>query len=178
MSDRILEAFLRKQHEQGLALAAESDLLDLIPVDVNRFVAQFYCKGLRKLDTGEVVEGNEFHVGIWFPDDYLRRASTFQVLTWLGPMDVLHPNIRPLPIHEPIPLPSAVCAGRIAAGTTLVDILFQLFDMLTYQNYATHDGLNEEACQWARNNLDRFPIDRRPLKRRKLNLNVEAVTPS
>ena len=37
------------------------------------------------------------------------------------------------------------------------------------------DALNKEACQWARGHLDRFPVDRRPLKRRQLNLHVEPV---
>jgi len=34
---------------------------------------------------------------------------------------------------------------------------------------------NKEACRWARANQGRFPIDRRPLKRRPLVLEVEQI---
>jgi hypothetical protein len=40
------------------------------------------------------VEAERFVVGIWFPDDYLRAADPFTVLTWLEPRAAFHPNIR------------------------------------------------------------------------------------
>ena len=112
-----------------------------------------------------MVEASEFHVGIWFPSEpsYCRHADAFHVLTWLYPQNIFHPNIRP----------PFLCA-RIRPATELCDLLYTLFEMITYSNWASHDGLNADACQWARNHQDRFPIDRRPLKRRVLDLRVKA----
>jgi hypothetical protein len=160
VSDKIYEGFLKRQFEEGLALAGASDLLQLTPLAPDRYVARFLCKGLVREADDRVVEASEFVVGIWFPSDYLRRAEPFQVISWLGPANVFHPNIRP-----PI-----LCVGRLSPGTALVDILFQCFEIITYHNWAAHDGLNDVACQWARNHADRFPVDRRPLRRRKLAL--------
>jgi hypothetical protein len=39
------------------------------------------------------------------------------------------------------------------------------------------DALNPDACQWARANLARLPIDARPLKRRPLALRLDDVSP-
>jgi hypothetical protein len=35
------------------------------------------------------------------------------------------------------------------------------------------DALNKAACAWAREHQDRFPVDRRPLRRRQLELTVD-----
>lgn len=166
MSDAIYSAFLREQFRQGMELAAHSDLLTLSPMEQGAapsfYVAKFFCKGLVRKPTGELAEANEFHVGLWFPPDYLRRVEPMQVLTWLDPASVWHPNIRP----------PAICAGRIAPGTELCDLLYQVFEIVTYANWASHDALNQEAAQWARNHQNLFPLDRRPLKRRTLRLAI------
>jgi hypothetical protein len=59
----------------------------------------------------------------------------------------------------------------------LVDLLYQVYEILTYQKLTPRedDALNKEACHWARANQKRFPIDRRPLKRRSLALEVEPI---
>ena len=56
MQDVIFEDFLTTQRDAGLALAAESDLLSLQPLDgppTQRYVATYRCKGLA-LDAGQV----------------------------------------------------------------------------------------------------------------------------
>jgi len=170
VSDPVFEGFLKQQFRQGMALAQQSDLLDLQPMDPgketpSRYLARFHCKGLVRERSGSVVEASEFHVGIWFPSDYLRQVDPLKVITWLHPLNVWHPNIA-------LGLP-VICLGRIAPATELVDLLYEIYEVITYQNWAPHDGLNPEACQWARNHQDRFPTDRRPLKRRTLNLQVQ-----
>jgi hypothetical protein len=104
-------------------------------------------------------------VGIFFPDDYLRHSDPYQILMWLGPQHVWHPNIGN---HAPL-----VCLGRLGPGTRLTDILYQLFEIITYQRFATNDVLNHDAAAWARQNQDRFPVDRRPLKRRHVTFTVD-----
>jgi hypothetical protein len=155
-----------------MALAAGSDLLELYPMGgdpPDRYIAMFKCKGLVRVEKGEVVEADHFEVGIWFPSDYLRRAEPFQVLTWLGPWDVFHPNIS-----SKAPF---ICVGRLKPNTPLTDILYQCFEIITYNKVTMRedDALNFDACVWARENQDKFPIDRRPLKRRALDLKIEEV---
>lgn len=166
--DPIYDRFMERQLAEGLALAEESDLLQLrIPTfSPPHFVAEYHCKGLVRGEDGEIREADRFAVGVWFPADYLRRADPFEMLRMFTPNN-WHPNI-----HRDLPL---ICIGRLFPGTPLVDILYQIYDILTYQKYnPTEDNcLNNVACAWARENHHRFPIDRRPLKRRRLNLEVK-----
>lgn len=175
MLDKIFESFLERQYEEGMALAAESDLLELVPMfwsvdgPPQSYLARFSCKGLVQAHDREVKEADCFEVMISLPSDYLRHANPFEVLAWLGPTNVFHPNISS---KAPI-----ICVGRLAPGTPLVDILYQCFEIITYNKVTMRedDALNREACVWARQNQHRFPLDTRPLKRRALALQVEAI---
>ena len=173
--DPIRDAFLARQYEEGMALAESSDILRLLPLDgtpPDRYLAEFLCKGLVRRPGGEVEEASYFLVGIWFPSDYLRRAEPWQVLSWVGPRHVFHPNIS-----DKAPV---ICVGRLAPGTTLVDLLYQCFEIITYKKVTMRedDALNRSACSWARHNQRRFPIDPRPLKRRTLDLKVSRRSPA
>jgi len=159
--DPVFDSFLARQYQEGMALAAGSDLLELFPLDgmpPSRYIARFNCRGLVRSPNGNVTESERFEVGIWFPSDYLRRAEPWEVLTWLGPRHVFHPNIS-----NRMPL---ICVGRLAPGTWLVDLLFQCFEIITYQKVTMRedDALNPAACAWAREHQSRFPVDSRPLK--------------
>ena len=162
--DRIYESFLGQQRLDGLALSRESDLVELVPMGdelPTRYLTRFRCKGLVKRNSSVEV-ANRFDVGIRFPPDYLRRAEPTEVLTWIGPRDVFHPNISDL-------LP-VICIGRLAPGTALIDLVYQVYEVISYQKVTMRedDALNGEACVWARRNRDRLPVDRRPLQRRAL----------
>jgi hypothetical protein len=170
MTDKILDCFLQCQFEQGMALARESDLLELFPRNgppVTRYAARFHCNGLVRNGNGPVQRVSGFEVGIWLPPSYLRKVDPIEVLTWLGPPHVFHPNIR-----APF-----ICVGRLTAGTPLVDILYQVFEVITYNKVTVRedDALNRDACVWARQNMDQFPIFRGPLKRRRIRLHVEEI---
>ncbi|MFQ5669248.1 MAG: hypothetical protein ACE5HD_01865 [Acidobacteriota bacterium] len=172
MTDPIFTSFLKSQYVEGLELARQSDLLDLVPVDgtpVSRYLARFSCRGLVRSAAGEVRPADRFDVGIWFHDGYLLRADPCKVLTWLGPRDVFHPNIS-----ADVPV---ICLGRITSGTTLVELLFRCFELITYQKVTMRedDALNRHACRWARRNQDRFPVDRRPLKRRTVQVRIRPL---
>lgn len=166
--DAVFARFLQSQYNEGMALAAASDLLELeVPLfEPPSYVATFRCKGLVRQPDGAIEETNFFQAGIWFPNDYLRRADPFEILRWFGPPNVWHPNIS-----DTMPL---ICPGRITPGMPLVDILYQLFEIISYGKFTPRedDCMNKACCAWARDNQQRFPIDRRPLKRRPLNLEV------
>jgi hypothetical protein len=170
MTDHVLAGFLERQREDGLALAAQSDLVTLVPLPgtpTQRYLLQLRCKGLVRTSTGEIAEADRFLLGIWFPDDYLRRADPFRVLTWLGPSNAFHPNVRP---------PFA-CIGRLVARTPLVDIIYRAFEVVTYRRVTMQedDALNHDACVWARRNQHHFPVDARPLKRAAARFRVVPV---
>ena len=170
--DRVLAAFLGRQFEEGMALAAASDLLKLVPVDGplrQRYLAEFRCTGLVQADSGEIVEADRFLLGIWFPEHYLHEADPFTVLTWLDPLRIFHPNISN---RAPF-----ICIGWLTPGTPLVDLLYRCFEIITYNRVTMRedDALNKEACAWARRNQHRFPVDPRPLKRRSVDFGVETV---
>lgn len=166
--DRVFDAFLRRQLEDGLALARASDILTLTPLDPQHIVLSYACRGLIRAPGGSIEEATQFEAGVYFPPDYLRRADPFHVLAWFGPREVWHPNIS-----NQAPL---ICVGKLTPGTPLVDLIFRLYEIITYHRYTPRedDALNKAACAWARNNAHRFPVDRRPLKRRQLTLEVHS----
>lgn len=165
--DAVMENFIDKQHDEAKSLAEGSDILSLVPMGpapCQRYVAVFNAKGLVQDASGDIVEADRADFGIWMPDEYLRRADAARSLCYLGPHPrPWHPNIRP----------PFVCA-HIRAGTPLVDLIYTCFELWTWALFATgDDGLHPAASQWARNQpRDRFPIDRRPLKRRSLDFRV------
>jgi hypothetical protein len=174
MKDRILTSFLKRQLVEGTELAAQSGLLALVPLAGDppfRYGAEFRCKGLMKDAGGAVVEHDAWAISVTFPPSYLRgQVHVAEVLSYAGPVaEPFHPNIRP----------PFVCM-EITPGMGLVEILYGLYDLLTWNLYATHDeGLNHEASQWARQQpLGRFPIDRRPLKRRAPGFRITDLAPS
>jgi hypothetical protein len=172
MHDKMFEGFLRRQQQEGEALARESDVLELLPKPEEPpqcYIARFSCKGLVRDESGRIGLADTFAVGIRFPWDYLRRADALEVITWLGPANVFHPNISPV---APV-----ICLGRLTPGTGLVDILYRVFEIITY-NKATireDDALNPDACAWARSHPHRIPVDDRPLKRRAPSLHIETT---
>jgi len=166
--DPVLQGFLEHEYRKGMKLARESGLLDLVPLTsppyCRVYVAHFKCKGLVKKHNGNIIEANEFKVSILFPLDYLRRVNPFEIVTWLVPANIFHPNIRP----------PFICLGRITPGMGLTEILHQIADIISYRNVNMNesDSLNKEACGFSRKNIHRFPIDDRQMKRNKLNVQV------
>jgi hypothetical protein len=165
--DRVYEAFLERQRREGLALAGESDLLEVVPEGPRplcHFRLVLGCRGLVVTGSGELALAEHFEVGVRFPPDYLRRAHSAEVLTLLGPRGTFHPNIQG---DGP-----GICAGHITPGTPLVDLIYQVWELLTYRKATVRedDALNRAACAWARRNAHRFPLDTRPLKRRPLRI--------
>jgi len=155
--DAIAKLFLESQQREAMQLAAESDLLEVRALDLHRTIATFRCRGLVCDASGEVREHDRFTLGVFLSENHLREVNPAEVLTWLEPREVWHPNIRP----------PFVCLGRIAPGTPLVDLLHRCFELISYENVTMRedDALNRPACAWARRNRERFPIDSRPIKR-------------
>lgn len=166
MPDLIFEDFLRTQHDEISALAAQSDLLrfELEPAPLpSRYVLHYTCKGLVKNGSGAPTEAEHFIVGIQFPDDYLRRVDAHRIISVRYPLNLWHPNV----LHY------LLCPGKITPGMPLVDLAYHIFEIITYHTWSAHDPLNPAAAEWARNQaqdsaINPFPLDSRPLRRRRL----------
>jgi hypothetical protein len=161
MEDKIFESWLNRQFVEGMALAAESDIVELLPAGGDppqRYIVRLHCRGLVRSRDGSIREAGLFALGICFPSDYLRVADPRMVLTWFGPPEVWHPNIS-----DRFPM---ICIGKLDPGTSLKELLHRTYEVVSYQNYTPNefDSLNRAACAFARENQGRFPIDARPLK--------------
>jgi hypothetical protein len=172
MTDSVYTAFLARQQKEAMALAAASDLVGVFPVGpppYQRYILRFSCRGLVRTDSG-VEEAEQFTLGIYFPPDYIRHAVPGEVITWFFPLNVFHPNIR-----APF-----LCPGKLKPGTSLVELIYQCFEIITYQKVTMNekDALNRDACAWARKNIARFPIDKRGLKRTTAHFRVKSDAPT
>lgn len=163
MRDPVFDAFLQMQYIEGMALADTSDILELAPLGgppAQQFIATLHCKGLVGTEANALRDADRFRVGIFFPDDYLRRVNPGHVVQMLSPRMVFHPNVAG----------PAICLGHMPPGTSLVDIIYQVVEIITYRKYTPRedDALNFSACQYARAHQDDFPLDNRPLRRTRV----------
>ncbi len=161
--DHVLTGFLERQREEGMALAERSTVLTLVPsggAAPDRYLVRFACRGLVRGPGGAPVEHEGFELGVWFPPDYLRRVNPIEVVSWLAPRHVFHPNVGPGPSGGLF-----ICSGRVERATPLVELLMRAYEIVTYQRVTMneHDALDHEACAWARANQVRLPIDRRTI---------------
>jgi hypothetical protein len=87
----------------------------------------------------------------------------------VGPHEVFNPHIR-------FPF---ICTGSITPGTPFVQLLYRIYEILTFWpcRYKLDHPFNLDAAEWVRRNPDRVPTDRRPLRRRRLDLYIETVEP-
>ena len=169
--DAYLKRWLDRNIADAMALAAESDILKLRTfahdetLPPQHLIARFECRIYIKKHNGEIGTSDHAAVGSQFPDHYLREMNAYEVLTWLGPKNAFHPNLR---------MPTAICLGEkfLKPGLPLVELIYQLWSVVSFQRFAAHAPLNEDAAQWARANRHILPADPRPLKRRKIDLDI------
>jgi hypothetical protein len=166
MNDPILISWLEQQALEAEELDRESDVVNISPIGstpYQRYVVEYHCKGLVKTVRG-VEEANRFAVGFYFPTDYWHRVHPAEVVTLLWPVNLWHSNSR-------FPY---ICVGRLLPGTGLIDLITQVYSILTFNNITIRedDALQPEVSAWARRNMHRFPLENRPLRRRKINLRV------
>ncbi|MGE3840276.1 MAG: hypothetical protein AB7I50_01690 [Vicinamibacterales bacterium] len=156
MRDVIFDRFLMKQMEEAAELNRSSDVVRVSPADSQHFFLRFSCRGLVLGADGMPRVHDDFGLVVFFPPDYLRvEHQPPQIIQWLGPDTVWHPNIKP----------PFVCTGPIAAGESLINLAYRLFEIIAMYRVSPHHALNPAASQWVRAHLDELPLDRRPLLR-------------
>lgn len=102
---------------------------------------------------------DEHKIEIYLHIDYPRLKPQCYLLT-----DIFHPNFR-------IASPHDICIGDYwASGETLVDIIYQIGEMLQYKNYGVSSPLNGIAAKWARENKHLFPTDTKELRQGEIDV--------
>ena len=159
---------MERQLEEGMALAAASDLLELeaYPVGSPSFLATF--RRPRHGATGGWVDRG----GELFPGRYLVPTRLLAACRSVRDASMVWAAEHLAPEH--LGHDAADLRGRLTPGMSLVDILYQIFELITFNKFTSleNDCLNKACCSSARQHQHRFPVDRRPLKRRPLNLEV------
>ena len=144
-------------------------LLTATPLDEVKWLwrLDFSTRGLALDDAGRLVGVDRHVVGVRFLPDYLRRADRFEALALLEPRSAFHPNLRD----------GFVCL-EVYPGEPIVEICEALHRLFSWRlrQLAENDALNPDACAWGRANLDRLPLDDRPLFGRTLALTLEKAT--
>ena len=81
--------------------------------------------------------------------------------------EIYHPNFRMASPHD-------ICIGDYwASGETLVDLIYQIGEMIQYQNFNVTSPLNGVASKWARENEDMFPIDNNNFRRGEVEIELK-----
>jgi hypothetical protein len=151
--------FVEEQRPAIERLADESDILSVTMIDPRTFIFEYDCNGLIALRDGTVRRHTGFKVCCHLNEGYLRRVDPLLLLNLRDPPQCYHPSVSwPL-----------ICVGKVIPGTPLVDLCARAYELISYQSFpvAEGDALRPDACAYVRANLDRFPVDARPLKWRK-----------
>jgi hypothetical protein len=162
MGESIFSDFLEHTTRGGMDLADRSDVLDvkrLRAAGEGLFLASFQVAYLARLARGQIgVAPGPLAVMIRIGPDYLRHAEPLETVQ-VGNQEFFHPNYR-----WPV-----LCVGELRPGMPLATLLRHIFEIVTYQNYATDDGLDPVACARLREEpelIDRLPRPPRLLRRR------------
>ena len=124
---------------------------EMLPPD--RYVVTFRnVKGLKLAEASaerkELEIITEHQIEIYLHIDYPRLKPQSYIMT-----KIFHPNFR-------MASPNDICIGDYwASGETLVDIIYQVGEMITYKTYNVTSPLNGIAAKWAKENSEVFPID-------------------
>jgi hypothetical protein len=126
----------------------------------------FGTRGLARAEGGEVRVVERHVVAVRFLPDYLRHVNQFQTVALVEPADAFHPNLAP----------PGICL-HLYPGQPLVEIAEALHALFSWRlrQLAENDALNRDACAWGRANLDRLPLDTRPLFGRALRFELVPV---
>ena len=171
--DRIFASWLERQRRDALELSAASDHLTIDPEPgmrpASRFIAQFSAPTMVRTND-EVRRIEAFTVLIQFPPSFLRSAhDAGQIVNVIEPNQVWHPNV----------MGPFICLGHIAPGTGLIELIFQVYEILTFQKLTPRedDALNHNACVWARQHMAEFPLSAAPLSRRANEWSIHEIAP-
>ncbi len=165
--DEVTHAFLCNSRDDFLERCRRGGLVEAAGLGRDApwlWKLTFQTRGLARVGDGEPFPVERHVAAVRFLPDYLRRADRFEMLALVEPRNAFHPNL----------MPPGICV-QVRPGETLTEIAESLHDLFRWQlkQLAENDALNKVACAWGRAHLDQFPLDRRPLFGRLLNISLE-----
>ena len=164
--NRIRNSRLHNEFQRLQKLDRESSLFNILgtkgdPPD--SYLLSFDLNSLVKTKSGQIEENEGPHLfDIYCPAGY--PSSDGPRILFLRPPNIFHPNIKGM----------IICLNRWAPSIYLDEIVHRIAGVLTYRTYTMdeNESLNGEACNYARHNQHRFPVDNRPLIDRRLKIEV------
>lgn len=130
-----------------------------------RYVVEYRgIKGLKlikneELDRKELEILDNHRIEIYLHADYPRLKPQCNIVS-----EIFHPNFR-------MASPNDICIGDYwASGETIVDIIYQIGEMIMYQSYNVTSPLNGIAAKWARENSSIFPIDKANIRQGEIDV--------
>jgi ubiquitin-protein ligase len=146
------EIRMKNDYEELLRLKAESSIIDF-QTSGNppfKYLFVFHCAGIRLDENGKPVIVQEHQCQLVLGAQYPSQPPD---VTWLTP--IFHPNIKL----------QAVChSGQWAPSWSLSEFVSELADMARYAKFNLQSPLDTRAADWARRNLNLFPLDARPIR--------------
>jgi hypothetical protein len=154
--DRVTREFLRNNRDELFDRLTPHSLVTVEELGGNvpwLYGLTFATRGLVRGD-GDIRECGEHKIAVRFLPDYLRRADRSEMLLLIEPREAFHPNLRA----------PAICL-QVYPGEPLIEICESIHSLVSWRlrNLREDDALNPAACAWGRANLDRLPLDDRPL---------------
>ena len=146
------EIRMKNDYEEMLRLRSESSIIDFEASGnpPHRYQLVFRCAGIRQEDAGRPVIIQEHRCQISLGAQYPSQPPD---VTWLT--RIFHPNIKL----------QAVChSGQWAPSWSLAEFVSELADMARYAKYNLQSPLDTKAAEWAKRNLNLFPLDARPIR--------------
>jgi len=143
---------MKNDFEEMLRLKAESSIIDFTTAGnpPTRYNLVFRCAGIRMDENGRSALIQEHRCQIILGAQYPSQPPD---VTWLTP--IFHPNIKM----------QAVChSGQWAPSWSLAEFVSELADMARYAKYNLQSPLDTKAADWAKRNLNLFPLDARPIR--------------
>jgi len=161
------EIRMKNDYEEMLRLKAESSIIDFETAGNPPFKYSlvFHCAGMRLDDLGKPAIIQEHRCQLMLGAQYPSQPPD---VTWLTP--IFHPNIKL----------QAVChSGQWAPSWSLAEFVSELADMARYAKYNLQSPLDTRAADWARRNLNVFPLDARPIRDKvaRMVIRIKGETP-
>jgi hypothetical protein len=170
--DHVFDAFCRAAAREAETLAAQSDVLAIVPLPPmppSRFLLRFAIPYLRRRPDSTIEPApGPILAGIRFPADYLLGTDPH---LWMRVVSIetpalIHPNVRE----------GVACLGaQFAPGTPFRVLVRAVYDLLTYQlmTLDEQNALDPEACRALRAAPDLFThLSAPPLTRRTHRITV------
>src|SRR5881394_3404026 len=140
---------LHSDHQQVTQAFATHPRIRLIGAEgtpPEKYTFEFKVAGLVPMGEDGFSRTDTHKVEVFLSLDYPRRPPFCRMLT-----PCYHPNIDP----------QKICIGdHWNAGQSLVQLMFRVAEMITYQSYNTKSPLNAQAAAWAEQHADDLPLEK------------------